>query len=93
MTAEEIALAHQRGRLEQSCPACGRWEAAGGYCTACGRPMTAADWYQNGDQARRAVARQVEPRAAQTPLKGGSAPEIGSVDPDGAQKRSRRVAA
>ena len=36
------------GTLEQTCPACGRCEAAGGYDSWCGRPMTAADWYLAG---------------------------------------------
>lgn len=89
MNAEEIALAHHQGKLEQSCPDCGRWEAAGSYCSGCSRPMTATDWYRNGDATGRAVARQVAPRAAQTPLKAGSEPEIGSVDPDAAQGGSR----
>ncbi len=42
-----------RGLLEQACPDCGRWEAAGATCSWCGRPMTGADWYRNGDLARR----------------------------------------
>lgn len=43
----------QRGQLEQMCPACGRWEAAHPYCSNCFRPMTEADWYRNGDVAKR----------------------------------------
>ena len=42
-------------RLEQTCPACGRWEAAGSFCSWCGRPTGPADWYANNDvEARRA---------------------------------------
>jgi hypothetical protein len=44
------------GKLEQACGNCGRWEAAGFYCTGCAAPMTEADWYPNGDEDRRAVA-------------------------------------
>jgi hypothetical protein len=58
----------QRGRLEQAC-ACGRWEAAGAYCSGCLRPMTATDWYPNGDLIRRATARQMARSEARTPLK------------------------
>ncbi len=54
MTPDDL----QRGKLEQSCPDCGRWEAAGSYCSKCYRPMGAVDWYRNGDQTRRrSVAR------------------------------------
>ena len=60
----------QRGRLEQACPACGRWEAAGSYCSGCYRPMTAADWYPNGQPERRAAARQMARSEARTPLAG-----------------------
>ncbi len=38
----------EAGRLEQRCPDCGRAEAAGYYCTGCGRVTTEADWYPNG---------------------------------------------
>lgn len=72
MTPDELALAHQRGKLEQSCPDCGRWEAASASCSKCFRAMGPADWYPNGDRTRRGVARQNAPREAQTPLKGGS---------------------
>jgi hypothetical protein len=63
----------QRGRLEQAC-ACGRWEAAGAYCSGCLRPMTATDWYPNGDLIRRAAARQMARQEARTPLT--AVPEI-----------------
>ncbi|HEX5467077.1 MAG TPA: hypothetical protein VFW92_10440 [Candidatus Limnocylindrales bacterium] len=45
------------GPLEQTCPDCGRWEAAGSYCSWCGRPMDEADHYRNakgdGDERER----------------------------------------
>lgn len=70
MTADDL----RNGRLEQACPDCGVWEAAGAYCTGCHRRMGSADWYPNGDLTRRAVARQTPPSEAQTPVKGGPAP-------------------
>uniref|UniRef100_A0A6M3ITY7 Uncharacterized protein n=1 Tax=viral metagenome TaxID=1070528 RepID=A0A6M3ITY7_9ZZZZ len=66
MTTEDL----RRGRLEQACPECGRWEAAGAYCSACYRPMGPGDWYRNGDESRRAVAHQKAVEKARTPLKG-----------------------
>ena len=45
-TTDAMLLA---GRLEQTCPACGRWEAAGATCSWCSRRMTATDWYENKD--------------------------------------------
>lgn len=44
------------GKLEQACPDCGTWEAAGSYCTGCDRPMDPDDWYRNGSLDRRRVA-------------------------------------
>lgn len=41
------------GKLEQTCPTCGRWEAAGRYCTGCGRQTGPADWYPNADLGER----------------------------------------
>jgi len=61
------ALRH--GRLEQACPECGRWEAAGAYCSACYRPMGSGDWYRNGDEDRRAVAHQKAVEKASTRVK------------------------
>jgi hypothetical protein len=58
----------QRGRLEQSCP-CGRWEAAGAYCSKCYRPMGSADYYVNGDLKRRGAGRQEPPPSPTTPHK------------------------
>jgi hypothetical protein len=67
MTTSELL---QRGRLEQACSDCGRWEAAGAYCTGCERPMVAADWYPNGQAGRREATRQFAALRARTPLKG-----------------------
>jgi hypothetical protein len=50
----EIAKALEAGKLEQTCPACGRWEAAHWYCSWCSRPTGPADWYRNGDREERA---------------------------------------
>ena len=59
----------QKGKLEQACPDCGVWEAAGFYCSGCERPMGPADWYPNGDPDRRAVAHQKATEKAQTRVK------------------------
>ncbi len=43
-------LARLRERkLEQTCTACGRMEAAGSHCTGCLRVMDPDEWYRNGD--------------------------------------------
>jgi hypothetical protein len=56
--------------LEQACTDCGRWEAAGYYCTWCYLPTAPADWYPWGsDTARRAAARAAAAGEAQTPPK------------------------
>jgi len=49
------------GRLEQCCPTCGRWEAAGPYCTWCSRPSDPMTWYRNADVVRRAAIRWTVP--------------------------------
>ena len=54
MSAETRELL-QRGKLEQTCPDCGRWEAASWYCSWCARAMAPADWYRNGDKVQRAA--------------------------------------
>jgi hypothetical protein len=78
----------QAGRLEQTCPACGRWEAAGAYCTGCGRPTGPADWYANGDQAERerrgAVRDTLQARAAKprTPPKQGRGRSRRVIEPE-----------
>ena len=42
-----IAERLRTGKFEQTCRACGRCEAAGGYCSWCGRRMGPDDWYPN----------------------------------------------
>jgi hypothetical protein len=54
MPSETRALL-QAGKLEQTCPSCGRWSAATHYCSWCFRPMGPADWYGNGDKEQRAA--------------------------------------
>lgn len=48
---DATALLLQQGKLETTCPVCGRHEAAGAYCSWCFRRSTPADWYRNGDTA------------------------------------------
>lgn len=50
---DAVRLAAQAGKFEQSCPTCGRWEAAGYACSFCGRPVDPAEWYRNDDIERR----------------------------------------
>jgi hypothetical protein len=64
-----IAKSLQGGKLEQACPDCGVWEAAGFYCSGCDRPMGPDDWYRNGDETRRAVAHQKAAAIASTRVK------------------------
>jgi hypothetical protein len=45
----------EAGKLEQTCRACGRWEAAGFYCTWCAATIDHADWYWNGAADERAA--------------------------------------
>ena len=47
------ALLLERGKLEQVCPDCGRWEAATFACSWCQRPTGPEDWYRNGNLAER----------------------------------------
>ena len=49
------------GKLEQTCPACGRWEAAHWYCSWCWSKTGPADWYRNYDFAERNARRPAEP--------------------------------
>jgi len=49
----ETALLLERGKLEQTCRTCGRWEAAHFACSWCWRPTGPDDWYRNGDLAER----------------------------------------
>ena len=48
-----VSRALGAGKLEQTCPVCGRWEAAHWYCSWCLRPMCSGDWYRNCDLAER----------------------------------------
>jgi hypothetical protein len=50
----EIAKALVAGKLEQMCPACGRWSAATWTCSWCFRAMEPTDWYLNGGREERA---------------------------------------
>ena len=77
MTATPRTL--QAGKLEQACP-CGRWEAAGAYCTGCSRPMTPAAWYSNGSAEGRTTARQDALENRRTPIKRGRGRPQVSVD-------------
>lgn len=47
--------------LEQSCSRCGRFEAAGSYCSWCGLAMTEADWYPTTEAADRRVVPATRP--------------------------------
>ena len=59
-----MAALLQHGRLEQMCPACGRWEAAGRQCSWCGRVMSPTDWYANSNTTERARRMPTTPPAA-----------------------------
>ena len=65
----ELAKKLLDGKLEQACPDCGRWEAAGSYCSGCDRRMGPDDWYRNGDETRRAVAQNRAGEIAATRVK------------------------
>jgi hypothetical protein len=67
----ETGLLLRRGKLEQTCPACGRREAAGHYCSVCGRQTGAGDWYRNQDMDARREARERAPENPQPPVKRG----------------------
>ena len=67
----ELAADLQAGKLEQACCHCGRWEAAGRYCSGCYQPTGPSSWYRNGDQGRREEARQQAAENRGTPLKRG----------------------
>ncbi len=49
----ETAKQLERGKLEQTCRSCGRWEAAHFYCSWCQRPTGPEDWYRNWNLAER----------------------------------------
>lgn len=44
---DDIEVLLQQGKLEQTCNQCGRNEAAGTYCSWCGKPMSRDDWYRD----------------------------------------------
>ncbi len=46
------------GRLSQRCEPCGITEAAGGYCTSCGRLTGPADWFRQSLSAEQKAARR-----------------------------------
>ena len=69
------------GRLSQRCEPCGITEAAGGYCTSCGRLTGPADWF-------RAVASEAQKAAHQAtgripPEGGATALETANPEPLG----------
>lgn len=70
MTPETARLL-QAGKLEKTCPDCGRTEAASPYCSLCFYVMESGDWYRNHDMARRAEARQDAPQNPSTRVKRG----------------------
>jgi predicted Fe-S protein YdhL (DUF1289 family) len=78
----------RRGRLEQACPDCGVWEAAGAYCTGCYRSMGPDDWYPNGDETRRAVAHQRAAEKAATRVKRPRGRPRGHLDADASTART-----
>jgi hypothetical protein len=47
----ELQLAISRGQMEQTCPDCGRWQAASYYCSWCFRVMRPVDYYRNPKSA------------------------------------------
>jgi hypothetical protein len=49
----ELSRQLQSGALEQMCRVCGRWEAAGDYCSWCLSPTGPADWYRNSRKDER----------------------------------------
>jgi hypothetical protein len=94
-----VADALRTGKLEQTCRACGRCEAAGHYCSWCARPMGPDDWYCNGEAAERArrlpVAAPANPpseyRRSYRPEYGDGWPPTWGPNPYGppASRRSR----
>lgn len=52
---DDMALLLERGRLSQTCPACGTSEAAGAYCTKCATRTGRPTWYRReASEAQRA---------------------------------------
>jgi len=72
----------RKGKLEQTCPTCHQWEAAGPYCSRCWAATGPDCWYGNGDQAERMArgaeqdrkADRLPPRTPAAPLKQGRKP-------------------
>jgi hypothetical protein len=55
MTTPGIAALLVAGKLEKTCRACGRWEAASPRCSWCTSPCDPADFYRNNDAEARAA--------------------------------------
>ncbi len=55
------------GRLSQTCPRCGRSEAAHWYCSWCVRPMTPANWYEDKRGSDEAARRMPKTAPADPP--------------------------
>ena len=53
MVPADVAALLRAGKLEQTCRACGRCEAAHRYCSWCFRAMGSDDWYRNRDRTER----------------------------------------
>lgn len=64
---DDVADAVQRGRLEQTCRWCGRWEAAHWHCSWCTSPTGPDDWYANGDASERQSRLPTSPPASVPP--------------------------
>ena len=62
----QTALLLERGKLEQTCRRCGRWEAAHHHCSWCYAPTGPDDWYRNGDMGER-LARRPKDRPENPP--------------------------
>jgi len=59
----EVLKLLRAGKLEQSCPDCGRWSAASRCCSWCFRPMGPNDWYADRDLTERRARRPSRPPA------------------------------
>jgi len=67
----------RQGHLEQTCPDCHRWEAAGRYCSGCFRRMTEADYYPNQDHVERAARGAIVDNAAARAARPATPPKRG----------------
>ena len=72
----ETALLLERGKLEQTCPDCGRREGGHPYCSGCFLPLTSADWRPTArTEAQKEHARRLgHLRAERRSTKAESAP-------------------